>query len=257
MERPLEPAAFLQSVTFDMRRGLSLEAIAASIRNQGLCILKSVLAPDGALEIHDRFNGWYESAKDDNGDGKNDRVLQSALTLPNFPGLADRFIAFLAASRFPDIGRHYFSCATGNLVIPENHVLLRVLSDYTHSLLVRRSSRRHNFHLDYPLIPHSFPMNVWIPLTKIDQDCRGLSFLLPYTESIYDLPLDIDGIMAATNGYVVTPEAEVGDMFLFTHKTLHGVFFTPEKTRPRLSIEFRVGPADMLPADYRDVLYRL
>ncbi len=254
---PLDKDNYIRSVTFDSDRVMRrLGDVVESIRNRGLCIIKNDLPPSSLRNCLTDLQRWYAHAKDANEDGKNSWALQNGLTAPNIPSIPKPFTEVMGSSCFPHIARAYFGCEPGELVIPENHMLLRARTDYTNSLLVR-SNGRHNFHQDYPLIPHSFPMNVWIPLTRIDANCVGLTFLLPFTGQLYELPPDIDQIIKDTCGFMVAPDLEVGDVVFFTHKTLHGSFNPTDTMNPRFSIEFRTGAAEMLEPGYDGIVHRL
>ena len=248
--------SFIQSVTVDAsRKGLSPGEVSNHIRDRGLCIVRNCLPPSGLSALLAEFQKWCVAARNDNADGQHNSPLQNGLTSANIPDFSEHLVALVGDSAFPDIAREYLGCARENLVVPENHILLRVRDDGTNARFLD-ANISHGFHQDYALIPQSFPLNMWIPLSRIDKHCIGLSFVLPFTGAIYDNPFDVHKTLAETKGYIITPELNVGDVILFNHKTLHGLFTARQPVNPRYSVEFRIGSDTMLAAGYTDTLYR-
>jgi hypothetical protein len=249
--------SILHSVTVDASQTpLSFGEVSGHIRDRGLCIVRHCLPSSGLSGLLTDFQTWYEAARGNNESGQSDFALLNGLTSANIPGFSERLVTLVGGSAFPDIARDYLNCARENLVVPENHILLRVRDDYTNAKFLDTGASLQGFHQDYALIPTSFPVNMWIPFSKIDRNCIGLSFVLPFTGAIYDNPFDVHKMLEETGSAIVTPELNVGDVILFNHKTLHGLSTAGRAVNPRYSVEFRIGSDAILPPDYADRLYR-
>jgi len=228
--------SFIQAHTFDLKRGRpSPEAVCESVRMHGLAILRNCLNPSGLQEPLAALNQWYLTTRQDNADGKHNWRFENGTNLPS-----ERFIQFIAGSYYTDVAKAYYGCSASEVLIPTNRIMLRIRDEYTNAMLFKTNGV-HNFHQDYVYVPHGLALNAWVPLTKVDAQCMGLSFVLPFTGEVYSPPPDIHKIMQETNGFIIMPKMDIGDMILFNHKTLHGTFNTLEKKGPRMSIEFRSG----------------
>jgi hypothetical protein len=179
--------------------------------------------------------------------------LTNGIDGPAFRAEIDDLLALVMHSPFLDIARNYLT-RSQPVVVPINHLLFRIRDADGDNLLMKRDGSTHVFHQDYLLIPEYFPLNLWIPLSKVDAQCNGLSFMFPYSETVRPLPFDAHGYLDANKGHVWTPDVEPGDMLLFHRYTIHG-FFTKASTMPRYSVEFRCGSANQVPENLRNTLW--
>ena len=140
------------------------------------------------------------------------------------------------------------------IVVPLNHMLFRRRDRAT--TLRYSESGTHNFHQDHDLIPAIFPLNFWLPLSTVDDETTGLSFAFPRSRDVYKLPLPIEQHLARPGGGIWTPATKPGDLLVFDRFTIHGGLFDATKSKPRLSVELRLGNAREL-GDYGDPVARI
>jgi hypothetical protein len=173
-------------------------------------------------------------------------ALTHGLSGPNLSGSLPFLFQAFERSEAASIARDLLG---PDLVVPLDHLLFRFMPP-------RSDHAGNSFHQDYDLIPKQFPLNVWIPLSRIDQYCLGLSFILPPSPVALPLPIDVEAYLREREGIVLTPDMDVGDLVIFNHLTIHGSFIVP-KPAPRYSVEFRIGNVTEL-GDYADKpLWRL
>lgn len=234
--------AVIEQVLFSASSHPSPDNIVATIRRYGVVLLKGAVAAAvvdrvrAALEsFEQRLNDEVTSGRRDAED--RDRLLRAGITGPH---LEEEMLALLAELE-PVVARHveHYS-GSGDLVVPANHFLFRKRDQHASDAALKRGNR-HNFHQDHDLIPGAFPFNVWVPLSSIDDEALGLSFAFPATAQVFPVPVDIESYLEKNNGFIWTPNMDVGDILLFHRYTIHGAYTTLNRPVPRYSAEFRVG----------------
>lgn len=128
-----------------------------------------------------------------------------------------------------------------DIIVPLHHLLFRRRDAVTHQSIRKTSQATHNFHQDHDLIPTVFPLNMWLPLSTVDEHSTGLQFVLPHSTTVHPLPFDLESYLSRTGGAIWTPAMEPGDLLVFHHFTIHGTLVDPPKPKPRYSVEFRLG----------------
>lgn len=145
---------------------------------------------------------------------------------------------------------------SSEIVVPWNHFLFR-LRDKGAVQALQDSGFKHTFHQDHDHIPGAFPLNVWIPLVPIDDNCQGLSFAFPPTDKIFPAPFNLDDYIKQNQGWIWSPSLAVGDCLLFHRPTIHGIFAESEKPSTRISAEFRCGKKHDVPQGYENDIIEL
>ena len=226
--------------------------VANAVRHLGVALIKKVLAP-GVLERgRAEVEAFYTQRRHDVAAGRFetndlDWIVDNGLSGPNLWSYVQELFVELSASKVSDIAHEYLE--TEVAVVPINHLLFRrVDEDCARRAL--SNNVKHGFHQDHDLIPTAFPMNMWLPLSKVDENTRGLSVVLPPSERVHPLPLNIDDYLSRTNGAVWSPEMQVGDVLIFNHLTIHGGYVKLDKPNVRYSVEFRLGRKSELPLSY-------
>lgn len=230
--------------------------VISSIRQHGVALLKNVLPRDQMMAVTDPVKRHYDLIDEQATSGQmdpafRDWILLNGLAAPNLPDTLKTIVDIVAGTRIGDCARTYFN--NGDLALADNHFLFRVRNERTDKMAMEKGTR-HLFHQDHDLVDLSFPMNVWIPLTKIDAECTGLTFVFPYTTEIFPLPFDIERYLMKNNGSLWTPELDIGDALLFHHCTIHGSFIDGSNRASRYSAEFRIGLRENVPASYAEFL---
>jgi Phytanoyl-CoA dioxygenase (PhyH) len=238
----------VEQVVFDASSRPSPEQIVASIRRYGVALLHDGVAPATIDRIRAGLEGLESRLNDEVAAGRceaEDRDRQ--LAAGNIGAHSQDAMLTLLAELGPVVARHvehYLGCH--DLVVPENHFLFRKLSQAATDAALKRGNR-HNFHQDHDLIPAAFPFNVWVPLSSIDDQALGLSFAFPSTTEVFPVPVDIGSYIEKNDGFVWTPNMDIGDILLFHRYTIHGTYFTLDRPVPRYSAEFRVGTRSAAP----------
>jgi hypothetical protein len=145
---------------------------------------------------------------------------------------------------------------TEEIAVPVNHLIWRRRDDSSDAVGERNTSR-HFFHQDHGLIPEQFPLNVWIALSKVDDDCQGLTLALPAPPGPTPLAVEPEQYVRQVGGEFWTPKVNPGDMLLFHRFTIHGSWMVRGKPNARYSVEFRAGAVASAPANYAPVLWRM
>jgi len=195
-----------------------------------------------------RLNHEVASGRRDGQD--RNRLLSAGITGPH---LEEEMLALLAALG-PVVAHHvehYLEC--GDLVVPDNHFLFRKRDQRASDAALKRGNR-HNFHQDHDLIPGAFPFNVWVPLSPVDDWALGLSIAFPAAIQVLPIPVDIEPYLERNNGFLWTPNMDVGDILLFHRYTIHGTYTTLKRPAPRYSAEFRVGTRSAAPQTHLQFL---
>ncbi len=246
-------ADYLRQVTFDLKSANPpIGLVIDSITNKGLCIIKNCFEPASLHRVRRDLVAWLEKSRFENSDSEHDRILKHGLTAANLPGLIENFTEYFHNPFYQKIAKTHLNCEDGEIAIPLDHMLLRArIKQYNSDTLWPTNRKvqfhaygaRHSFHQDYGLIPKQFWMNTWIPLSNIDKDTIGLAFVLPFTGEVYGLPFpdDIESFFAGTNSFIFTPDLNIGDIIIFSNKTVHGSFNNRNDFEPRYSLEFRSG----------------
>ncbi|MFZ2006898.1 MAG: phytanoyl-CoA dioxygenase family protein [Stellaceae bacterium] len=215
----------------------------ATIHRHGVALIRDAIPAESLSEVLPPLVTYYGSPDeaDAGAAGKHRKwALANGLTGPNLEKEQRLTLAAAGKSIVADCARRYLGAHA--LAVATDHFLFRC-RDARFAPLAAAEGWKHGFHQDHNLIPQSYPMNVWLPLTKIDNNCVGLSLAFPYTTEIFELPLDIDGYLNRNDGWLWTPKMDVGDVLLFHHCTIHGSYVELKPTA-RYSAEFRVGRWD-------------
>jgi hypothetical protein len=143
------------------------------------------------------------------------------------------------------------------VVVPVNHMLFRRRDDAVDAIYEARGAK-HIFHQDHGLIPESFPLNTWVALSEVGEDCHGLSFVLPCPSGPVRTQQDeLQSYLEANSGRIWSPKMRAGDLLVFHQLTIHGSWINRGKPNARYSAEFRAGRLGNSPPDYSNVLYQL
>jgi ectoine hydroxylase-related dioxygenase (phytanoyl-CoA dioxygenase family) len=245
----------IEQVLFSASSHPSPDDIVATIRGYGVVLLKAAVAAAAVDRVRAALESFEQRLNDEVASGRRDaedrdRLLRAGITGPH---LEEEMLALLAGLG-PVVARHvehYLGC--GDLVVPDNHFLFRKRDQATFDAALKRGTR-HNFHQDHDLIPGAFPFNAWVPLSSIDDEALGLSFAFPATTQVFPVPVDIESYLERNNGFIWTPNMDVGDILLFHRYTIHGTYTTLNRPVPRYSAEFRVGTRSAAPETHLQFL---
>jgi hypothetical protein len=247
--------AVIEQLRFSASSNPSPEKIVAAVHRYGVVLLKGAIAAATVERVCAALEGFDRQLSDDVTCGRltaedRDRLLRSGVTGPH---LEEEMLTLLAGLE-PVVARyaeHYLGC--GDLVVPDNHFLFRKRDQAASNYALNRGNR-HNFHQDYDLIPGAFPFNVWVPLSTVEDQALGLSFVFPQTTQIFPVPMDVESYLEKNSGFVWAPNMDVGDIFLFHRYTIHGAYTTLNRPVPRYSAEFRVGTRAAAPETHLQFL---
>jgi ectoine hydroxylase-related dioxygenase (phytanoyl-CoA dioxygenase family) len=129
-------------------------------------------------------------------------------------------------------------------VAPERHV---------RSILTRRSDTHLPFHQDESILGRKM-LNVWLPLAPCGVDAPGLELVLgSWVEQLQVSPppearYAVERAMIAEDAILARfgpeplwrPAFTLGDALLFSGRTAHRTYATPQMTRDRMSVELRL-----------------
>lgn len=155
-----------------------------------------------------------------------DQALVDALVPPSFLAVASGYLGAEAT------------------VAPERHVRL---------ILTGRSDNHLPFHQDESILGRKM-LNVWIPLVRCGVDAPGLELVLgSWTEQLPVSPpadaryaveramITEDAILGRFGREALwRPAFTPGDALLFSGRTAHRTYATPQMTRDRMSVELRL-----------------
>jgi len=243
-------------LTFDAL-SFNPEAVVETIRNHGAVLIRRALSPDAPTRARSSLDAFHsalaERAKSEPSEAERAKfILVNGLSGPNLPDDLRRLVAELAGSPVMECVAAYLGKA--DTVVPVNHFLFRRRSVQA-SQALRDAGYLHGFHQDHDHIPGAFPLNIWMPLSKVDASCVGLSFVFPYTEQIFPQPFDVDDYLLQNQGTIWTPDVEPGDVLMFHRSTIHGTYADTSKPVTRYSAELRCGLLkDVPPAYVNDVI---
>jgi hypothetical protein len=244
------------TLTFD-GRSLDPHRVVESIRSHGAALVRGAISPDAPISARSNLDTFHsalaERARADASEAERAKfILINGLSGPNLPDDLRRLVRELAGSSVMDCVAAYLGKAA--TVVAVNHFLFRRRSMQA-SQALRDAGYLHGFHQDHDHIPGAFPLNIWMPLSKVDASCVGLSFVFPYTERIFPQPFDVDDYLRQNQGTIWTPDVEPGDVLMFHRSTIHGTYADTSKPVPRYSAELRCGLLkDVPPAYVNDVI---
>jgi ectoine hydroxylase-related dioxygenase (phytanoyl-CoA dioxygenase family) len=247
-------------VAFVASSQLTANEVVGSMKRFGFAVIKSAMPGTEMTYFRQVLDDWYDTTRKCVEEGQipkdefQHRFLHG-ISGPLFHPHLQKFFDALCKTIFPDCAKAYLQ--SDDIAVPINHMLFRIRNDYYTQLEKGPSNPwKHGFHQDHDLIPSCFPLNAWFPLCKVDSSNTGLSFVLPYTQSVYSLPVDLDEYLGEHNGSIYTPELDPGDILLFDRYTIHGSFYEEQK-QPRYSVEFRTGARTEAPVEYGPTLWRI
>jgi ectoine hydroxylase-related dioxygenase (phytanoyl-CoA dioxygenase family) len=234
----------------------SCSAIVQSLRDHGVVVVRNALPRSAMNEIADLAASWHATRRARAGAGLiSMNALRGGTNFENveFGGerFAYRLFDLVRTSIILECFKGYLGCDA--LAVPIWHALLRVRDVATYKAAL---PTYFDFHQDgaSPTNPHygeSWPANFWTSLTPIDDETWPLSFVVPREDALLPRPVKMDEYLASGGRQVWTPAFGMGDVALFTYRTIHGSRLSKPPTR-RASLEFRVGPASRWPDAYRD-----
>jgi hypothetical protein len=247
--------AVIEQVLFSASSHPSPDKIVAAVRRYSVVLLNGAIAAAAIDRVRAALERFEHRLNDEVASGQRDaedrdRLLRAGISGPH---LEEEMLALLAELG-PAVARHaehYLGC--DDLVVPDNHFLFRKRDQDASDAALKRGNR-HNFHQDHDLIPGAFPFNVWVPLSSIDDEALGLSFALPATTQVFSVPVDIETYLEQNDGFLWTPNMDVGDVLLFHRYTIHGTYTTLNRPVPRYSAEFRVGTRSAAPETHLQFL---
>jgi hypothetical protein len=233
--------------------------IVDALHRHGVALVRAALPADGIAFLRGFMTEWFRCRMDDLvsrrlTDAEFDHLLSNGLSGASVQDYNPYLMEMLGDSAFYNHARSYFG--NPDVVIPTPHLLFRVRNSRVDEAM-KKGGECHGFHQDHDLIPGAFPLNAWIPLTTVDENCSGLSFVFPYSTEVHKLPFDLDGYLKANSGFVWTPALAPGDMLLFHRHTIHGSFFTTGLPDTRISVELRAGSRSNSPPEYAQAIWPL
>jgi ectoine hydroxylase-related dioxygenase (phytanoyl-CoA dioxygenase family) len=234
-------------LVFDASMPHSAEQICTVLREHGVVLLRHAVSSSLAPCLRDQIDDWHKTHPDEfqiiNG------VSGGHLREP-----VDPLLEHISRTTFLSIAKNFL--AAERIAIPVNHLLFRRRDDMVDALREREGCT-HFFHQDHGLIPESFPLNAWLALSDVDDDCNGLTLLLPCPSGPTSEAIDPEGYVARHAGRFWTPKMSAGDLLMFHHFTIHGSWLVRGKPRARYSVEFRTGNLGEAPPDYANVLWQV
>jgi hypothetical protein len=251
----MDRSVVVDQVVFGASSHPSSEEIVATVRHYGVALLNGAIAATTVNRIRAALERLELRLNDEVAIGRRDvedrdRRLAAGTTGPHLEEEMLELLADLGPVVAPHV-EHYLGC--NDLVVPDNHFLFRKLSQGATDAALKRGTR-HNFHQDHDLIPGAFPFNVWVPLTSVNDQALGLSFAFPSTTQVFPLPVDIESYLEKNDGFLWTPNMDIGDILLFHRYTIHGTYFMLNRPVPRYSVEFRVGTRSAAPETHLQFL---
>jgi ectoine hydroxylase-related dioxygenase (phytanoyl-CoA dioxygenase family) len=224
------------------------QEIESGLRQTGAVVLRTAIDGKFAVSLAPKIDEYYSAHPDD------EFSYENGISGAHLRAILDDLFSQISSNNLASVARQFLSAE--KVVAPINHLLFRRRDDAYDAFRARRHTP-HFFHQDAGLIPSAFPMNVWIALSDVNEDCSGLSFILPCPDGPVPGGIDPEDYVARSGGFCCTPEMQSGDMLMFHRHTIHGSWLTRGKPGTRYSVEFRIGDLAKAPEDYASSLWYL
>jgi hypothetical protein len=237
----------VNELVFDALMPHSAEEICAVLRLRGVVLLRHAVSPSLTPGLREQIDDWHKTHA-------NEFQIINGVSGGHLREPVDPLLEHISRTIFLPIARDFL--AAERIAIPINHLLFRRRDD-TVDALREREGCTHFFHQDHGLIPESFPLNAWLALSDIDDDCNGLTLVLPCPLGATTEAADPEGYVARHAGRFWTPKMSAGDLLMFHRFTIHGSWLVRGKPRRRYSVEFRTGNLSQAPPDYANVLWQV